>query len=905
MDLLLVILVLLAIIWQRKTSQRITRLEDELAKLQATLRNAEAPASLLDEVAVAVAAPSAAMDQVKTEEAEPVPPLVEATETDAPPPSTVIPAARKGRDTFESNLGARWAVWVGGVALALGGIFLIRYSIESGLIGPETRLALAGIFGLLLAGAGEAIRRRIVPQVADRFGNAMIPGALTAAGAVTLLGAIYAAHGYYGFIGPTLAFALLAVISLGTLALSLLHGQALAGLGLVGSLLTPALVASTAPSAWTLFTFLAITWLASATAARIRRWTLVPVFSNLGLVSWVLVYLFEAYPPDPLPPTLALLVMIAGTGFVWPGAQLDYASRMNETPMNETWWRFLGRRPLGISLSVSIAVLLSALAVLAAGEGISSMPAFAAASLIAALAAIGAARSYAVWPTILSAFGAVACIGLMALILLDYVPLSAADGTLASVGFGRETAISLLLGSVFAVLGFVFLRRHGDRDAKLASLWAVLMSAVPVALATISFLNFGLLSRDWTHGLYGVALGAALLAAAQWRFRQSPAGEADGPANLVALGSFAGFAFSLHALTNGITTTILLSVLGLAYVLAARVKPWPALPWAMGAAIILVFARIAWEPTLVGPNQLGTTPFWNALLPGYGIPALLAVLAAYEMRNWQDLRVRNFLQALASLMVMMTLAVLVRHAINGGVLDDRVPTLGEQSIYTLLTIGFSATLMTLDRRAPSPVFRYGAMIAGILATLNVLSLHVFALNPYFSGENTGGWPFVNLLLIGYLLPALCYAGLAYYARGKRPPPYVVMLAVTGSVLGFLWATLSVRRFWHGENIAEWKGFMQNETYTYSVVWLLIGVALLVLGSKFDTRSLRLASAGLVIITVLKVFLIDMSNLEGILRALSFIGLGLVLMGIGLFYQKILAGKSSAAVGPDAKAEAQA
>src|SRR5690606_38934446 len=174
----------------------------------------------------------------------------------------------------------------------------------------ETRLALAGIFGLLLAGAGEIVRRRIVPQVADRFGNAMIPGALTAAGAVTLLGATYAAHGYYGFIGPTLAFVLLAVISLSTLALSLLHGQALAGLGLVGSLLTPALVASTAPSAWTLFTFLAITWLASATAARIRRWTLVPILSNLGLALWVLAYLFEAYPPDPLPPTLALLVMI-------------------------------------------------------------------------------------------------------------------------------------------------------------------------------------------------------------------------------------------------------------------------------------------------------------------------------------------------------------------------------------------------------------------------------------------------------------------------------------------------------------------------------------------------------------------------------------------------------------------
>jgi uncharacterized membrane protein len=38
----------------------------------------------------------------------------------------------------------------------------------------------------------------------------------------------------------------------------------------------------------------------------------------------------------------------------------------------------------------------------------------------------------------------------------------------------------------------------------------------------------------------------------------------------------------------------------------------------------------------------------------------------------------------------------------------------------------------------------------------------------------------------------------------------------------------------------------------------------------------------------------MSNLEGILRALSFIGLGAVLIGIGLFYQRILLNKGDAA-----------
>jgi uncharacterized membrane protein len=43
----------------------------------------------------------------------------------------------------------------------------------------------------------------------------------------------------------------------------------------------------------------------------------------------------------------------------------------------------------------------------------------------------------------------------------------------------------------------------------------------------------------------------------------------------------------------------------------------------------------------------------------------------------------------------------------------------------------------------------------------------------------------------------------------------------------------------------------------------------------------------VILTVLKVFLIDMQDLTGIFQGLSFIGLGIVLLGIGWLYQRLL------------------
>jgi len=156
---------------------------------------------------------------------------------------------------------------------------------------------------------------------------------------------------------------------------------------------------------------------------------------------------------------------------------------------------------------------------------------------------------------------------------------------------------------------------------------------------------------------------------------------------------------------------------------------------------------------------------------------------------------------------------------------------------------------------------------------------------------------VNLLLIGDRLPGLAYAGLAVDSRYKRPPPCVAARAMCVAGLGFAWVTLLVRRLWQGEFSASWKGFERAETYSYSVAWLAIGVGLLALGSKLDARSLRIASAVMVFLSVGKAFLIDMSHLEGVLRALSFIGLGVVLIGIGLFYQKILTSRRQEPASP--------
>ena len=59
------------------------------------------------------------------------------------------------------------------------------------------------------------------------------------------------------------------------------------------------------------------------------------------------------------------------------------------------------------------------------------------------------------------------------------------------------------------------------------------------------------------------------------------------------------------------------------------------------------------------------------------------------------------------------------------------------------------------------------------------------------------------------------------------------------------------------------------------------------GFFLRSQPVRYCSAAVVAITIVKVFLFDMAGLTGVFRALSFIGLGVVLVGIGLLYQRLL------------------
>ena len=137
------------------------------------------------------------------------------------------------------------------------------------------------------------------------------------------------------------------------------------------------------------------------------------------------------------------------------------------------------------------------------------------------------------------------------------------------------------------------------------------------------------------------------------------------------------------------------------------------------------------------------------------------------------------------------------------------------------------------------------------------------------------------------MPGLSAAVLANLCRSYRPLWFLRMLRLVALLLVFLYVTLETRRHFQGLWIGWSQAASPTEHYAYSAVWLALGVALLAYGLVRHSLEARVASAAVIVLAVLKVFFFDLAYLVGAQRAFSFIGLGAVLIGIGLVYQKLV------------------
>jgi uncharacterized membrane protein len=792
---------------------------------------------------------------------------------DAPPEPPPPPPPAKPRAGFEERFGTQWVVWVGGLALALGGLFLVRYSIEQGLLGPAVRIALGGLFALALLAAGEWTRRKEFASGIAGLPAANIPSMLTAASTMVAYATVYAAYGLYGYLPPALAFVLLGLVAVLTLAAALLHGPALAGIGLIGAYVTPILVASDQPDYWALYIYLAIVTAAAFALARARLWQWLAVGAVALSVLWTFAgtgVVLEA------PAAHAFHVLV---GFVLSAALV--VCGLLYGPDAEP-----GRID-PISSGVLAAFLFGALVVTLADHH--------APLTLVTFALLTAGTVAIAWRTDAAAAAVPAAAILTALLFVEWavaievgrlvLPAGPTAGAIPEPQ-PAYTGMHLVLGAGFTALfgAAGFLAQGRSERPLIPILWSA--AGAFAALAILAALYYRIANFERSIPFAGLALVLAALGAwaSETLHKRPPRpGQATAVA-IFATGTVAALALAMTmALERGwLTVALALIVPGIAWI--AEKRPVPFLRWLTGAVVVVVLARVAYDPRIVG-SDIGTTPIFNWPLYGYGVPAAAFWYAGWLMRKRADDVPVRMVESGALLFTVLLVFLEIRHLMNQGNVFRDNTGLAEIALQVCCGLAMTIGLERLRHRSGSIVHDIGAWVIASLSLAGIV-FGLFALkNPLLTGDSIGG-SFFNLILLGYGLPAILAAALALLVRGTRPRFYSIVAVVIAVVLALAYLTLEVTTLFHGPMLTRGRT-TDAEQYTYSAVWLGFGVLLLLAGILLRSQPARLASAAVVALTIAKVFFVDMSGLTGVYRALSFIGLGLVLVGIGWLYQRLL------------------
>jgi uncharacterized membrane protein len=878
-DFFALVIAVVACIFARKAFNQTTVLRARLDAIEAAAsqeRRAPPPLTPLQEFEQTLAPASPRAEQPATvadrEWVAPVTAAQEATPEAAgsavmPPP---LPPAEPG---FEERIGTRWVVWIGGLTLALGGFFMVRYSIEAGLLGPAVRCLLGGAFALALLGAGEWTRRKESISAIAALPIANIPAILTAAGTAVAFATVYAAYALYGFLAPATAFILLGMVALGTLAAALLHGPALAGLGVVAAFATPILVSSEKPDFWALYVYLAIVTAAAFGLARIRLWRWLAVTTIVLALLWTLPVLrFD--PPVEAPYAfhvavgfvLAALLVVCGFMF---GPDADQG-RLEPVSSGSLAAYLLGATMIVLASSHADAAII-VFALLVAGVLLVAWRAPAATAAVA-VAALLAFVVFAEW----------AVRGNPDMLVLPGGPLPGIGPAASDASVTLHLVTAAIFAAGFGVAGF--LAQGRSASAIIPVVWSASAVLTPLALLIALYARIAHLDRSIPFAILAVLLAAACGAATEILGRRDVRPGLAISTALFATGTLGALALALtFALEKGwLTIALALMSMGTAWISMQR--PIPFLRWLAAILAGIVVLRIGYEPRIVG-DAVGTTPIFNWLLWGYGIPALSFWTGSYFLRRRGDDAPLRAVEAAAVLFTVLLAFMEIRHAVNGGDVYRDTAGLTETALQVCVALAMAIGLERLRVRTGSVVHNIGAVGLTVFAGLAGLFGLLFLDNPAIWPIGIGG-QFINSILLGYAMPALLALLLSHAVAGRRPAWYGNNIAAGALILALSYVTLEIRRLYHGPLLTS--GVTGGaEQYTYSIAWLAFGVALLGVGIAFNSQRARLASAGVIALTILKAFLIDMSTLSGVYRALSFMCLGLVLVAIGWLYQRIL------------------
>jgi uncharacterized membrane protein len=440
---------------------------------------------------------------------------------------------------------------------------------------------------------------------------------------------------------------------------------------------------------------------------------------------------------------------------------------------------------------------------------------------------------------------------------------AATDG---SVSLHLTTAAIFALG--FGAAGF--LAQGRSVSAIIPVVWSAAAVFTPLALLIALYARIAHLDRSVPFAIMAVILAAAYGAATEILSKRDNRPGLPISIALFATGTLSALALAFtFALEKG-WLTIALALMSMATAWISMQRPIPFLRSLTAILAGIVVLRTGYEPRIVG-DAVGTTPIFNWLLWGYGVPALSFWAAGIFLRRRGDDAPLRAVESAAILFTVLLVFMEIRHAVNGGDVYRDTAALAETALQVCSSLAMAIGLERLRIRTGSLVHNIGAVLltgfAGLAIVFGLLLLN----NPMFRAENVGG-AFINFILLGYAIPAVLALLLSYTVAGQRPAAYANTIAGMALVLALAYVTFEIRRLYHGAVLIQ-GAIGGAEQYTYSIAWLAFGVTLLGIGILFNSQRARLASAAVIALTIVKAFLIDMSTLAGVYRALSFMCLG--------------------------------
>ncbi|MFV8783512.1 DUF2339 domain-containing protein [Microbulbifer sp. SA54] len=761
-----------------------------------------------------------------------------------------------------SHIRDNWMVWLGGGCVALAGIFLARYGIEQGLLGPRVRVAMGLVTAAVLYLVSEYLRRKT-------GGSHPAFAALAGGGAITAFAAILSAVHLYQLFSPGLAFAWLAGVAVVTMWMARLHGPVLAAIGMIGAYSVPALVSTGSGNVLAAMLYALIISVSVLLLLRYvyRTWLWLGLLA--GALGWWLVSL------------------VGHQADGWRGLYLAVLAYLLLAVISRDW---LLRRGSAVgagetSVAAGEALLLPSLLAVVAAQCLSILKqGFSPDALwqwsplaVVLLLAARARPALAPLPWAL-------LLGQCAVWLVCRLDGVATDpgqvgSSLRLIPWPAEQQGGFLLYLLATTAMFSALSLVNLRNGQARYWWASLAVLAPLLSLILGYL----LAGDYLTQYLWVLL-AAILGAVYLYLGSLGVGKSWPRAAVVWLFAAGHFGYCVAACLwleqASLTLALALQAVSLAWII--RRFEVPGLGWLLKGILLLVVIRLSLNPWL-----LSYAPGTHWSLWTYGGSALCAWLAArllLPVSGSAYVNLGRWAEATALHLTVLALWAECRYWLYDGNAFAAEFSFREAVVNVWLFAGLG--MVYYRKSLVSGSFArwydvYGRVLMFVALATYVRMLVAVADSDGWAWRAVSERPLWNLLLPAFAGPAL----LAFLASRYYLPAVRRAAALLASAAGFVWVSLEIRHLWQG-NIRISQPALTGELYTYSVVWLLLAVAAILLGSWRGWRSCYQGGMAVLALVIVKLFLVDMSGLEGLLRVASFMGLGLALLGIAYLHQKL-------------------